>query len=411
MFIERRLEHWASDLRAHHPVPLRLRLWDGRSLDLADSIRGAHPLATIVIDKATALRHLLTPSLASLGRAYVEGEIDVEGRLSDVIDAAWALARSSARRGGAMLRIAKSVTHTRSNDRRAVQYHYDVSNAFYRLWLDEHMVYSCAYFARDDLTLAKAQLAKIDHILTKLQLRPGERLLDIGCGWGALVMRAAEKFGAHCHGVTLSEQQFDLATERIREAGLAHRVTIELRDYRDLLPEFEGRFDKISSVGMFEHVGRKHLVEYFDIVRRLLRDGGLALNHGITSTDPFDGATPFGGGDFINQYVFPHGELPHISTVLKTMQQGGLEPCDVENLRRHYARTLSMWADNFEQNAVAAKQLAGDKRYRIWRVYLAGCARAFAENWISIFQVLACKSGGAAMNPLPMTRTWMYSDR
>lgn len=412
MFIERKLEAWATELRTHHPVPLRLRLWDGRALDLADASRGLPPIATLVIERATALRHVLSPTLASLGKAYVEGEIDVEGRLSDVIDATWSLARSgAAHSGNALMRIAKTFRHTRDSDKRHVQYHYDVGNDFYRLWLDERMVYSCAYFARDDMTLAEAQVAKIDHILNKLRVQPNDRVLDIGCGWGALVIRAAQQWGARCHGVTLSQQQFDLATQRVREAGLQDRVTIELRDYRDLLPEFAGRFDKIASVGMFEHVGRQYLPRYFEIIRTLLRDGGLALNHGITSTDPDDGATPFGGGDFIDEYVFPHGELPHIGTVLKTMQQGGLEPCDAESLRRHYARTLTLWADNFERHADAVKKIAGDKRFRIWRVYLAGCAKAFSDDWISIFQVLACKAGGGAMNPLPMTRAWMTTPR
>jgi cyclopropane-fatty-acyl-phospholipid synthase len=209
------------------------------------------------------------------------------------------------------------------------------------------MVYSCAYFENGDEDLATAQLKKIDHILTKIELKPGQTLLDIGCGWGALVIRAAQKFGARCVGVTLSQNQFDLATERVRAAGLQDRIEIRLQDYRDVT----GQFDRITSVGMFEHVGRKNLPAYFKRVQQLLADDGVVMNHGITSSDPEGGGVSYGGGDFIDRYVFPNGELPHISLALQAMQQGGLEAFDVENLRRHYAQTLRHWSDAYEANA------------------------------------------------------------
>ncbi|MCB2038854.1 MAG: class I SAM-dependent methyltransferase, partial [Ottowia sp.] len=259
--------------------------------------------------------------------------------------------------GGLLGRIARhlgqAVSHSKQSDREAIQYHYDVSNEFYAQWLDPAMVYSCAYFETGQETLAEAQTRKIDHILTKLRLKPGQTLLDIGCGWGALVLRAAEKFGARCVGITLSQNQHDLAVERVRAAGLQDRIEIRLQDYRDV----KGPFDRISSVGMFEHVGLKNLPGYFRIVHDLLAPGGWALNHGITSTDPDNAETSYGGGRFIDRYVFPQGELPHIGTVLTTMQQGGLEAVDVEGLRRHYARTLSFWSEAFEAHTAQIKPL------------------------------------------------------
>jgi len=265
------------------------------------------------------------------------------------------------------------------------------------------MVYSCAYFENGDETLEEAQLKKIDHILTKVQLQPGQRLLDIGCGWGALVIRAAEKFGARCTGITLSQRQFKLASERVRQAGLQDRVEIRLQDYRDV----QGTFDRITSVGMFEHVGLKHLEGYFACIHGLLADEGWVLNHGITSTDFNDGETALGGGRFIDRYVFPQGELPHIATVLRTLQAGGLEALDVESLRRHYARTTGLWSQAFEAGGERLRDMVGERRWRIWRVYLAGCQWAFENDEISLYQVLCRKSGRPARG-LPWSRRWMY---
>ena len=305
---------------------------------------------------------------------------------------------------GTLSRIVKSMVHSRSSDRQAIEYHYDVSNAFYREWLDPAMVYSCAYFENGDETLAEAQTQKIDHILTKVRLEPGQRLLDIGCGWGTLVLRAAQKFGARCVGITLSQNQFDLATERVHEAGLQDRIEIRLQDYRDV----SGPFDRITSVGMFEHVGLKHLPDYFRIVHDLLVPDGWALNHGITSSDANDGETRHGGGRFIDRYVFPQGELPHIGTVLRTLQEGGLEAIDVESLRRHYARTLDLWSERFEAGGERVRALVSEKTWRIWRMYLAGCAWAFEHDEISLFQVL-CRRAGRSAQELPWSRRWMYA--
>ena len=289
-------------------------------------------------------------------------------------------------------------------DAAAIAYHYDVSNEFYSLWLDRNMVYSCAYFGDGSETLDAAQERKIDHILAKLRLRPGDTLLDIGCGWGALILRAAEKYGVKALGITLSRNQFELAKERIAQARFADRCEVRIEDYRDVA----GRFDRITSVGMFEHVGLKNLRGYFARIRELLADDGVALNHGITSTDPDSAESPFGGGDFIERYVFPHGELPHISLVLREMCAAGLEPVDVESLRRHYALTLEHWAERFEAAGAQLKAIAGEKRWRIWRLYLAGCAYGFAHHWVSVHQTLAVKARMGCDLPLPLTRDYMY---
>ncbi|HVK93945.1 MAG TPA: cyclopropane-fatty-acyl-phospholipid synthase family protein [Noviherbaspirillum sp.] len=400
MFWEKKLDNWVGDIRTRSALPLRLELWNGQQLDF-----GQHtPQVTIRVPHASALPYLLTPSLFNLGKAYVEGKIEVEGRAKEIISIGNALARHTLKPEGKFARLARSIHHTRQKDQEAIRYHYDVSNEFYRLWLDENMVYSCAYFESGDEDLASAQLKKIDHILNKIRLQPGHTLLDIGCGWGALTIRAAQKYGATCVGITLSRNQYELAREKVARAGLADRINIRLEDYRDV----KGSFNRITSVGMFEHVGAKHLAVYFSKIASLLTDDGLAMNHGITTTDPENGETAYGGGEFIDQYVFPHGELQHIGTVLTAMQEGGLEVFDLENLRRHYARTCSIWADNFEAQAEQIRSLVDAKRFRIWRVYLAGCAYAFAQDWLSLYQVVCTKANTDA-SALPWSRRYIYS--
>lgn len=399
MVWESKLTHWVNGIKNNSALPLRLELWNGKQFDLCNGT----PNVTIRIPGASSLGYLLTPSLANLGTAYVEGKIEVKGALTDIIRLAHGLAERALEPEDKLARIMRSIRHTKQKDSDAIRYHYDVSNEFYALWLDPNMVYSCAYFENGNEDLAAAQIKKIDHILTKIQLRHGQLLLDIGCGWGALVMRAAQKFGARCVGVTISENQYELARERVQQAGLADRVEIRLEDYRDL----KGTFDRITSVGMFEHVGLQHLASYFGKIRMLLSKDGIAMNHGITSADAESRETPYGGGEFIQKYVFPHGELSHIGLVLKTMQQGGLEAMDIENLRHHYARTCAMWAENFEARTDLIKKMVDEKRYRIWRIYLAGCAYAFMNDLIALYQVV-CVKAGRNFPTLPMSRRYMY---
>ena len=399
------LSPWVAQLKSKANLPVLLRWGDGPGLQLGDF---SQPKVEILVRKAAAIPLLLSPSLETLGQAYVEGLLDVKGRVEDLVDVAYRLAQAGVDSGGrGLARVVQRLRygqHSKKSDSDAIQYHYDVSNEFYRCWLGPSMVYSCAYFENGDESLSQAQEKKIDHILTKVQLQPGQRLLDIGCGWGALVMRAASRFGAHCVGVTLSQKQFEWASEQVRQADLQDRVEIRLQDYRDV----QGEFDRITSVGMFEHVGLKNLQAYFARIRSLLKDDGWALNHGITSTDAHDGESPYGGGRFIDRYVFPQGELPHISTVLRTMQLGGLEATDVENLRRHYAHTMACWSQGFEDKADTLKTLVDEKRWRIWRIYLAGCHLAFESDDIGLFQVL-CRKSGRPASAYPWSRRWMYS--
>jgi len=399
LFVQNQLSHWIDSIRQQLTLPLRIELWNGQHIDLSSET----PRVTIKLPNVAAARYLLTPSLSNLGAAYVEGAIEVRGKARDMIAVVNALARTSLKAEGKFARVMRSFTHNRQKDAEAIRYHYDVSNAFYQEFLDPHMVYSCAYFENGDEDLATAQLKKIDHILRKIALQPGQTLLDIGCGWGALVIRAAQQYNARCVGVTLSENQCALAQQRVREAGLEHLIEIRLQDYRDV----HGQFDRITSVGMFEHVGLKHLPEYFSAINALLAPDGIVMNHGITSTDPDNGETPYGGGEFIEKYVFPHGELAHIGNVLKAMQQGQLEVTDVENLRRHYARTCAIWTDNFEAHGERVRELAGDRRYRIWHVYLAGCSYAFEQDWISLYQIV-CHKAGQRSATLPWSRKQMY---
>jgi cyclopropane-fatty-acyl-phospholipid synthase len=406
VFDQIKLSAWQSSLRGKLPLslPLRIELWNGERIDWSSE----PPRVTIRLPAPGALRYLRSPSLYSLGRAYVEGAIEVMGRAADIIAIGNALAASGVgAKARKRLRMADALrikpSHTRERDLEAIRYHYDVSNEFYAAWLDPGMVYSCAYFEQGDEDLASAQIKKIDHILRKIDLRPGQSLLDIGCGWGALVLRAAQEFGARCVGVTLSENQAALARERVAAAGLQDRIEIRLQDYRDV----DGRFERITSVGMFEHVGVQHLKDYFSRINALLAPGGVVMNHGITTTNVDNGATPYGGGQFIDEYVFPQGELAHLSTVIRAMQEGGLEVRDVENLRRHYAHTCALWTDNFESGAAHIRTLTDPKRFRIWHVYLAGCAYAFAHDRISLYQIVGGKAG-SDLAQLPWSRRYMY---
>ncbi len=403
MVLENKLAQWAGSVREQFNIPARLVLWGGQEINFGEFIT---PQVTIKVNNISAAPLLLDPNLANLAEAYIKGKIDVEGTITDIINISFALARSAPKQRSKLARMAGYFNHSKSSVRESIQYHYDVSNEFYQLWLDENMVYSCGYFENGDEDLTTAQLKKIDYILTKIQVKPGHRLLDIGCGWGALVLRAASKFGARCVGVTLSQNQYELATERVRAAGLSNQIDIRLEDFRDV----KGQFERISSVGMFEHVGKANLPNYFLRVRELLTDDGIAMNHGITSTEADSDGNSLGGREFIDRYVFPNGELPHISLALEAAQRGGLEAVDVESLRRHYAKTLNIWTQNFEEHGAELSKLVDEETFRIWRVYLAGCAYTFEHDDASIYQIV-CRKAGRSAQDLPWSRRYMYSDK
>lgn len=385
-------------------LPLKVRLWDGTTLGTLPESR-----VELTVNTPAALTSLAQPNMGKLARSYVEQQIDVEGSARDVLRATEALcgAQTEVLRRRTRLRFHPWVRHTRFFDRKTVSRHYDVSDEFFRLWLDRLRVYSCAYFRRADDTLDIAQEQKLDHICRKLQLAPGERFLDMGCGWGSLVMWAARRYKVQSLGVTLSHNQHDYAQKKIRELGLEGKCEVRLLDYRDV-PEDAG-FDKIASVGMFEHVGRSNFPVYFGKIARLLKPGGLVLNHGITHTALNQGELGSGIGDFIQDYVFPGGELSHISQVIEAMAQQGLESWDVESLRPHYARTLWSWVERLEANRSAALAAVGEKTYRIWRIYMAGSAHAFERGWMSVYQVLAGKALANGALALPLTRDYIYA--
>jgi len=385
-------------------VPASIEFWNGKKLRTGDP-----PRIKIALRRPTALKALVPPSLGKLATAYVEGDIDLDCDIHDIVDFAANLCGSDQidleRRDSDRW---KWWLHTRLFDRRAISQHYDVSNEFFALWLDRQRVYSCAYFRNADDSLDLAQEQKIDHICRKLRLRPGDRLLDIGCGWGALVLRAVEHYGAHATGITLSQNQFDYVQRQINDRGLAGRCEVRLIDYRDV-PEQEP-FDKIVSVGMFEHVGKKMLQTYFDKIYRLLKPGGLVMNHGLTSTGLHSGGMSRDVTDFIDRYVFPGGEIPHLSKEIEMLARSRLECADIECLRPHYAKTLWHWVDRLEARRDEARALVGDKKYRIWRVYMAGYALAFQRGWVSVYQVLAGKPAANGALALPLTREHIYRD-
>ena len=405
--IEKQVVKYLEGLRKRQPLPLRVKLWNGSSVALDDE-----PRVELRLNDAASARYFLKPSMSSLGEAFVEGYIDVDGDVREVVAIAEHLSRVGDEEQGRGKLPSWLARHTRKSDRKAIEYHYDVSNEFYSLWLDPRMVYSCAYFRTGDEDLETAQVQKLDHICRKLMLAPGQTLLDIGCGWGAMAIHAAKHYGVKAVGVTLSTNQYELARERVREAGLEDRVEIRLQDYRDV--PGDASFDRISSIGMFEHVGLKNLRGYFDTVYRLLKPGGVAMNHGITSSDADNRSVGLGAGDFIDKYVFPDGELPHVSLAIRELSAAGLELTDAESLRRHYAKTLWFWSEGFERNVARLTALAGEKRARIWRVYLAGCAHAFAHGWINLYQLLAIRprpGASGAESPLPLSREYMYGER
>lgn len=389
-----------SRLRRHH-IPVSVKLWNGKSLELS-----AEPAVTVRVNRPSALFNLANPSLGKLARSYVERAIDLAGATRDIIRLGETLCADAVCVDKKGSRARSWWRHSKPADRKNIGYHYDVSNDFYFLWLDQHRVYSCAYFRTADDTLDVAQEQKLEHVCRKLDLQPGERLLDIGCGWGGLILWAAQHFGVQATGITLSQNQLEYVTSEIAARGLQDRVQVQLMDYRDI-PEGDP-YDKIASVGMFEHVGRANLGKYFAKINRLLKPGGLVLNHGITSAGLLTEGLGSDISEFIEQYVFPGGELVHVSEVMSAMSQEGLECWDAECLRPHYARTLWHWVDRLEAHEAEARRLVGEEKYRIWQIYMAGSAHAFERGWMSLFQVLGGKPLADGSMRYPLTREHVY---
>lgn len=406
---------------------LTMRLWNGINLQLGKASTENHsPSFILICRNPNIVRSMvLGRDPLRLADAYFHGDIDIEGdffaavqlkdnlhmiklslweKFAAIISALRLSAHIDANTNNSLTYDHTVKVHTKTENRDAVQFHYDVSNDFYALWLDGAMVYSCAYFERRDDTLEQAQQAKLDHICHKLILKPGELLLDIGCGWGALIIYAAQHYGVKAHGITLSQNQFELASARIKKAGLENQVSVSLCDYRDI--KGAGIYDKIVSVGMFEHVGLKNLPLYFSTVHRLLKPSGLFLNHGITHEVEGWGKTL--STKFINRYIFPDGQLDTVSNIQRAMEHAKFEISDVESLRAHYALTLRHWVSRLENHHEDALQYVTESTYRVWRLYMAACALEFETGKIGIYQILANKRE-IGQSCLPLTRQHIYA--
>jgi cyclopropane-fatty-acyl-phospholipid synthase len=405
-----------------------VRLWDGTAWP-DERLR---PAVLALKHRGSLARMFLPGTEVGLAEAYLHDDFDIEGDIEAAFEIAdfllanlgsWkkklklaglliTLPASNGTRtiGYAAKRLLPQIRakrHSPERDRRVVKFHYDVSNDFYALWLDQGMTYSCAYFQSPDDALEKAQERKLDYICRKLRLRPGQRLFDIGCGWGALVIHAAKNFGARTEGITLSERQAEWARAQIAEAGLTNQATIELRDYRDLAANNTACYDAMVSVGMAEHVGREQLTDYFRIAHQRLKAGGIFLNQAIG--EDIVRRPDNSNGSFIDDYVFPDGETPSVPIMLRAAESAGLEIRDVENLREHYALTLRHWLRRLESHHTEALSYVDEATYRVWRLYLAGSAHGFRRGHLAVYQTLLTKLDTGGQTKLPLTRNDWYA--
>jgi cyclopropane-fatty-acyl-phospholipid synthase len=396
----------------------QVRLWDSSTWGTAEN-----PRFILHVKSPSALRQMLvSPDELNLGEAYIRDHFDVLGDLEAAIEMGDYLLSQQRVVLPASLRIASLLNnsipgsisevqrvdleahgqlHSRKRDRQAISYHYDLPPEFFALWLDRHNVYSCAYFEREDADLDTAQTRKLDYLCQKLRLRPSDRLLDIGCGWGGLLIHAAANYRVRALGITLSIRQAEMARQRIRDAGVNDRCRVDVCDYRDL--EFDRQFDKIVSVGMFEHVGERQLAEYFSRAWQLLRPGGIFVNTGISASGNYQRKGP----SFIDNYVFPDGDLVPISISLRAAELSSFEVRDVENLREHYALTLRHWVRRLEAHAEEAQRIVGQATYRIWRLYMAASAHAFQTGRLNLYHTIMVKPHNG-MSGMPLTRADWY---
>jgi cyclopropane-fatty-acyl-phospholipid synthase len=369
-----------------------LQLWDGSSEIYGDGI----PKFKIIFNEPIPKSDIINDPSIAFGEGYMTKKFDIHGNIEEVVEALYDNKESFLGSTSKFSHLIKVVKNNLKNSKENIEFHYDIGNDFYKLWLDDTMTYSCGYFKSQEDSLTEAQKNKVNHILKKLNLQDGETLLDIGCGWGELIITAAKMYKVKATGITLSTQQFEKVKERIESEGLNDLVDVKLIDYRELK---DIKFDKIVSVGMLEHVGKEHLCEYFSAVNKLLNKEGLSLLHCITNTSD-DGVN-----SWINKYIFPGGYVPSIQELISNMSDLDFNIIDVENLRLHYAKTLECWYDNFQQALPEIEKNKDETFIRMWELYLNSCAASFKSGNINLHQFLFSKG---VNNNLPWTREYMY---
>ena len=368
-----------------------LKLWDGSSEIYGEG----EPKFKIIFNEPIPKADIIKDPSIAFGEGYMTKKLDIEGSIQDVIESLYN-SKESFLGNEKYANLIKMVKNNIKNSKKNIEFHYDVGNDFYKLWLDDTMTYSCGYFKSQNDSLTDAQKNKVDHILKKLNLKEGETLLDIGCGWGELIITAAKKYKVKAMGVTLSTQQFEKVKKRIESEGLNELVEVELTDYREIKNR---KFDRVVSVGMLEHVGKDNLSEYFSTVKELLNDKGVSLLHCITNT------SDSGTNSWINKYIFPGGYVPSIQELVNYMSEKNFNVIDVENLRLHYGKTLECWASNFENAMPEIEKMKDETFIRMWRMYLNSCAASFNCGNINLHQFLFTKG---VNNDLPWTREYMY---
>lgn len=374
------------------PDPCQVEFWDG---EIVQFKKGEAKFRIILREPIPKSEIIADPSLA-FGEAYMQGRVEIEGSVREVIEALYNNQESFLHQNPAYLKLAKIVSNGIKKSKENAQFHYDIGNDFYSLWLDETMTYSCAYFKSEEDTLAQAQTNKLEHILRKLNLEPGQRLLDIGCGWGELIITAARKYRVKALGITLSQEQYEKVRVRIARENLSEWVDVRWLDYRELK---EQMYDRVVSVGMLEHVGKEHLREYFTTVKKLLKNEGISLLHTITGRDGR------GTNSWIDKYIFPGGYIPTVSELMAHMESCGLYLLDAESLRNHYTRTLEQWVQNFEKALSVIRESKDEVFIRMWRMYLHSAAASFQCGNIDLHQFLF---SNGVNNRLPWTREYMY---
>ncbi|RHW48422.1 cyclopropane-fatty-acyl-phospholipid synthase [Bombilactobacillus bombi] len=382
-------------LKSSFNIPIKVNYWDQTTEIYGDG----QPQITITFNESIPMKDIMNNASLALGKAYMDKKIEIEGSIEDLILAAYDN-KESFFYNKKLKKIMPHRKHTETDNEEYVQEHYDLGNDFYKLWLDDTMTYSCAYFEHPDDDLQTAQLNKVNHIIKKLNPQPGKTLLDIGCGWGTLMLTAAQKYHLKVTGVTLSEEQYNFVTQKIKDLNLNDTAEVILTDYRELVGR---QWDYVVSVGMFEHVGKENLPEYFSDVAQFLKENGVALIHGITRQG--EGAT----NAWIDKWIFPGGYVPGVVENIQSILDAGLQLSDMEMLRRHYQKTTEIWDSNFNQHRQEITQMMGERFVRMWDLYLQACAASFASGNIDVIQYLLTK--GPSGQKLPMTRDYIYQDK